>query len=530
MAHLPKNLPAILRSHGLRVVELSGWYGRGVDGSFDPDGVLCHHTASSADGLAGTTILRYGRSDLSGPLSQIGLSRNGTVYLVASGRANHAGTAKSSGTMGSGNGNGFYIGIEAMNRGTGERWPKAQYDAYVKLCAVLSVEITGNSHNTVRAHKETSVTGKIDPFGPTPYEGSFDMDKFRARVKSVMASLSKDGSTSPAWKWDPDQVSDLSLVQEQFQIAAGHKAGKIVRYHGVAHIQNALNVKGGENLAVDGLCDKETVAAWKRWETKHGGTDRATTPDAKSLQALTILYRFNVDVKATPAPAPKPEPKPAPAPAKALTIMTWNIENKRDEDLDRAALIKVLADEKPDVVCIQEGYRIFLADIPGYREVYHAYKGYSTDSENRAQAILVRDGVSVKRKKAIPMALSWVGPKMGVKKDPRVHRYVTVVKDGQAWHVSTWHIPFGKAPVEESRKAAVSWLKAMGRLAPAIAVGDWNSLASALQAKVGTPAGAKVDGGSLDKAVFRGCSKVEGKNLGDKNRSDHDIKIWTFKK
>lgn len=222
--------------------------------------------------------------------------------------------------------------------------------------------------------------------------------------------------------------------------------------------------------------------------------------------------------------APRPAPKPS------LSVMTWNVEDKNDGPADVAALKKLIAKEKPDVVCLQEAYRLGLGlgGIPGYRDVYYAFKGYPANSENRAQAILVRDGVSVKVKSPIVMALSWVGPKMGVRKNPRVHRYVTVNVGRKNWRVSSWHVPFGPKPVEETRKAAVAWLKQMGLLGPAIAVGDWNALASGLVAKVGRPAGATVDGGGLDKAVFRGCKKVKGENFGKLGRSDHDAKIWTF--
>lgn len=202
---LPADLPEILRDAGLRVVELDGWRTRGRPGPFTPVGVLCHHTASSADGIAGTHILVQGRPDLPGPLSQLGLSRDGTVYIVAAGRSNHAGTAKASGTVAAGDGNTLYIGIEAMNRGTGERWPRAQYDAYVTLAAVLSTRVTGNSVNTVRAHKETSVTGKIDPFGPTPYGDHFDMDDFRARVGAAMSNPR------------PTTEEDIDMTPEEFQ-------------------------------------------------------------------------------------------------------------------------------------------------------------------------------------------------------------------------------------------------------------------------------------------------------------------------
>lgn len=177
------NLADVLREAGLKVVEVDGWKTRGrptSTGSFDPVGVLCHHTAtgkSSSDASVVNLLVR-GRSDLPGPLAQLGLARDGTVYVVAAGRANHAGTAKASGTVGAGDGNALYVGIEAFNDGRGEPWPAAQYDAYVRLCATLSLKITGSSANTVRGHKETSVTGKIDP--------TFDMGVFRVRVAKAM--------------------------------------------------------------------------------------------------------------------------------------------------------------------------------------------------------------------------------------------------------------------------------------------------------------------------------------------------------
>lgn len=195
--HLPKTLPATLRAAGLKVVELDGWHGRGrpaSSGDFNPVGVLCHHTASKADGIAGTKILVDGRSDLPGPLAQFGLSRDGTVYVVASGRANHAGKARASGTVAAGDGNALYIGIEAMNDGVGEPWPPAQYQAYVKLAAALCKHVTGNSAATVRGHKETSTTGKIDP--------RFDMDTFRASVARHLDDRAVRPSAVRTPRWD----------------------------------------------------------------------------------------------------------------------------------------------------------------------------------------------------------------------------------------------------------------------------------------------------------------------------------------
>lgn len=576
---LPSNTPAILREAGLQVKEHSGWQTRG-HGAFSNVGVLCHHTATGPT-TSNTNVINLlikGRSDLAGPLCNFGLDRDGVVHIIAAGKAYHAGAAKASGTMAANSsGNNVYIGIEAFNSGIGERWNKKQYDAYVLLCAVLSKKITGNSSETVRAHKETSITGKIDPYGPTPYEGSFDMAKFRARVKAKMAALGSP--ESPAWEPNFDIQSDYPIVAEQF-----NKYGTVAkkRYHGVGFIQHALNYKFNQNVDVDGIVGEDTMQAMVA-----AGFGR--TLDVDDLRKMQILYRFT-NTESTPAPAPKPVPevktharwttqatealdsptgkvvreipegyklaivdgsgsagspyiktssgewvngnhttKTAPGNA-FLSTMTWNVENKGDEVADVTEIKKILAVEKPDVVCIQEGYKLYLGGIPGYKEVYHASKGYPVGSENAAQAIIVRDGVAVKSKSPIVMTLEWIGPKLGIRHEPRVHRYVTVNKDGRNWRVSTWHVPFGTNPVEETRKAAVDWLRKMGLLGPAIAVGDWNALANNLQTKVGTPAGAKTDGGGKDRAVYKNCTKSSSKNLGNRGRSDHDAKIWNWKK
>lgn len=199
---LPSNTPAILRAAGLTVVEVDGWQTRGrpvSTGEFSPSGVLCHHTATGpkTSNAAVVNLLVKGRSDLPGPLCQFGLARNGTVYLIASGRANHAGKAKASGNMPAGDGNEEYIGIEAFNDGVGEKWSDVQKNAYALLCAVLSVKITKNSEKSVRGHKETSVTGKIDP--------TFDMAAFRAgvavKIKQISAKPIAGPKPAPA-KWN----------------------------------------------------------------------------------------------------------------------------------------------------------------------------------------------------------------------------------------------------------------------------------------------------------------------------------------
>lgn len=223
---LPNDLPKILRDAGLKVSEVDGWRNRArpaSTGGFAPVGVLCHHTATDRHTRDSSVLalLVGGRSDLPGPLCQLGLGRDGTVYVVAAGRANHAGTAKPSGTVAGGDGNSLYIGIEAFNDGVGEAWPKAQYDAYVLLCATLCAKVTHNSASTVRGHKETSVTGKVDP--------TFNMDEFRG---AVAARLRANGPT-PAPALKPTAVSKArALLWKAYKRAKGERRrtlGEILR-------------------------------------------------------------------------------------------------------------------------------------------------------------------------------------------------------------------------------------------------------------------------------------------------------------
>lgn len=171
------DLADTLRAAGLTVVELDGWRGRGrpaSTGDFDPRGVLWHHTGGASDG---STYARWmaetGRSDLPAPLCQLAVGRDGTWYVCASGRANHAGTSRASGPIPGGDGNELYLGVECMNTGS-EGWSPAQYDAMVTGGAALAARY-GWPAPTHRAHRETSTTGKWDP-------GLLDMDRFRSDI------------------------------------------------------------------------------------------------------------------------------------------------------------------------------------------------------------------------------------------------------------------------------------------------------------------------------------------------------------
>ena len=165
-----------LRDHGLTVGFVPGWERRGSS-SFNPRGHVVHHDAGS-NWTTPPGILISGRSDLPGPLCNFALGRDGKVWMVAAGRANHAGTGSWRGLVG----NSSVWGTEANNRGTGEMWPDVQIDAYARLCAA-TCDYSGFSAEMVCRHVEWT-SRKIDPAGPWEdgHDWSRDASHFRALV------------------------------------------------------------------------------------------------------------------------------------------------------------------------------------------------------------------------------------------------------------------------------------------------------------------------------------------------------------
>src|SRR5688500_8773210 len=124
MAGLLTWLPQVLEDAGLKVATVDGWELRGGEMG-TVRGVICHHTASPRRGrnMPWLNSVRDGRSVLAGPLSQLGLGRDGTFYVIAAGRWNHAGSGFWNGVS---RGNSHFIGIEAENTGRDDDFPWPQ--------------------------------------------------------------------------------------------------------------------------------------------------------------------------------------------------------------------------------------------------------------------------------------------------------------------------------------------------------------------------------------------------------------------
>ncbi|MGO1052694.1 N-acetylmuramoyl-L-alanine amidase [Crossiella sp. CA198] len=187
-------LPDVLRGAGLKVSEVNGWRTRGADGMRDLRGVLLHHTGGLAAGnFPALTTLLNGNGETPPPLAQLGLGRDGTWFIVASGLANHAGKGAYAG-LPANNANPYLIGVEAQSSGVGPSdWTQAQIEAYPRGVAALLRHI-GRGAEWAIGHKEWTKR-KIDP---ARWPG--DMQGFRASVARWLNNQGDDVSYDDAYR------------------------------------------------------------------------------------------------------------------------------------------------------------------------------------------------------------------------------------------------------------------------------------------------------------------------------------------
>lgn len=202
-----------LKDEGLKVVEVKTngtspqFHNRNHMGEWGPvHGVMIHHTVTS--GTANTVeICRKGYSNLPGPLCHGVIAKDGTVYVVGYGRANHAGLGDDDvlravineqpppvDDEANTDGNRHFYGFECENLGDGkDPWPAAQLLAIEKTSAALC-RAHGWGFRSVIRHLDWQ-PGKVDPRG-------IDWAAMQARVaKRLMPA---------AWRWhvvNPDETA-----------------------------------------------------------------------------------------------------------------------------------------------------------------------------------------------------------------------------------------------------------------------------------------------------------------------------------
>lgn len=196
-------LPAAFDKWGVRYKKVAGWENRGRPisaGYFDPNASLTHHTGSKSSAANPAPSLKTvieGRSDLRGPLAQVSTDYNGLTYIIAAGRANHAGKARA--TMGNpaGDGNAMYIGNEVQTNGT-QAMPGVQLDATVLVATAIADHFRQVNADKVGLHHTTSLSGKWDLGAGTMVPGvPYDLRTFRGKVNARLKAGPPGAPTPP---------------------------------------------------------------------------------------------------------------------------------------------------------------------------------------------------------------------------------------------------------------------------------------------------------------------------------------------
>lgn len=214
-----------LRDEGLTVVEVGDWedHNRNHKGPFGPmHGVMIHHTVTT--GTARTVdICRKGYASLPGPLCHGVIAKDGTVYLVGYGRANHAGsgdddvlravideTPLPADNEANTDGNRHFYGFECENLGDGEDpWPAAQLEAIERAAAAVCRH-HGWSERSVIGHLEWQ-PGKVDPRG-------FTMASMRDRIGTRLKHPTSPASGPAPVQEDDDMPEYVNLGIKKPQV------------------------------------------------------------------------------------------------------------------------------------------------------------------------------------------------------------------------------------------------------------------------------------------------------------------------
>jgi hypothetical protein len=229
-------LADVLRDVGLEVIETDGWRARGRN-MRSIEAVVLHDTVTppSWSDSRVAALLRDGYTGLPGPLSQLGLDRQGRFWLIADGRCNH-------------NGHGRYgnnsIGVETFANGAGtpaEPWNTIQRDCAARAAAAICTHLD-LPPSRVLGHKETDPSRKQDPF-------QVDMGQIRRRVTELSGTVAIDEREAQLMaRFTQQQLDELEAMLDRAK-RDGLKLDSLVHQFGIFHRDERPALKG----FVDGM-------------------------------------------------------------------------------------------------------------------------------------------------------------------------------------------------------------------------------------------------------------------------------------
>jgi hypothetical protein len=207
-----REINARLRAAGITVHVAPGADSRGNGQTSAYEGGLPHHTASgfaiAKPGAGIYDILVHGRPDLPGPLCNWAGNMDGSLTYIAAHPANHAG-ASGGRSMGplpvTSLFNKRVLGLEVVYPGD-VPMRDAQYRTALLWSRIVADVVGSGNIERIRAHAETSITGKWDPgFAPGK---TINMTAFRRAADIVGTNPVEDDLlyTDP---WDDEALNAL---------------------------------------------------------------------------------------------------------------------------------------------------------------------------------------------------------------------------------------------------------------------------------------------------------------------------------
>jgi hypothetical protein len=221
-----------IQAKGVTVVEVDGWKTRGGATHDSTIGIM-HHTAGSANGATPSLAIcifgRGGDNPVPGPLVQVLQSRepigDDKAYVIAAGKANHAGVGIWRGVSG----NTHAAGVEVEHTGVGGTSPRR----HEITCRILAALLEGGSRDArnVCQHFEfaTPKGRKVDFKDLAPDTP----DSIRARVAFWIGRTAEEDEFDMTPAERADLIADIAKASAQVSLerinAAFKQSGSVIR-------------------------------------------------------------------------------------------------------------------------------------------------------------------------------------------------------------------------------------------------------------------------------------------------------------
>jgi hypothetical protein len=261
------------RETGYPVIEVPGWRSAGHGPMTAGHGVVGHWTAGPAqDKTASNTpslaVVRDGRPGLDGPLCNVYTAFDGTLYVVAAGKAYHAGVSS---WRGESDLNGLYLGNEVESPG-GFVYTDAQLDVTPRLHAALLRRMARPAECSC-AHFECAQPDGRKPDGPARNMPAFRMqvNRYLANPASIRKTQEDDVSVA-----DVEQALKNVLHIDDLAVPKGQANNNQLAVLLVGASQQEFNANGQIKAALGQL---QTALSAVEQDTSVTGDDEAAIRD-----------------------------------------------------------------------------------------------------------------------------------------------------------------------------------------------------------------------------------------------------------